>query len=277
MTSFLRSTGIIALGFGLTGCNQLERVDASGVSGGGDDIPPEVRAAFERSCGKAGCHVAGAQSPTLAGDGIGGLIGAPSGAGVPMISLGDTANSYIALKVLPDEVLAGLGASRNGARMPLGLIDANAQEDIQTILAWIGGADFPGGGTGGDDETTGDAEGSSTGGGEPLEPTWANIESKIFAPTCSCHLAPAGAGNGNLSLESGKAYANIINVKSKQATTMNLVTPMDPANSYLFLKINGEFLDAPGGSGDQMPQFGTALSEDLQLLMQEWIEAGAPN
>lgn len=263
----------------LPACNQLEKIDDSNSGGGQGGLPATVQLAFERSCGTAGCHAAGATAPTLEGAGIADLIGAPSmGSALPLITLGDTASSYIAIKMLPDDVIAGLGVTRTGSRMPLGFdyASGNAEKlaDTRTILAWIGGADYSDGGmteTGGA-ETTGGGESTA---GPMLEPTFANIQSEIFAKTCSCHNAPAGGANGNLSLQMDTAYANIFGVKSSELATLDLVKAGEPDNSYLFLKVNGTFLEA-GGSGLVMP-IGSMLPPDQLMLMEEWITAGALN
>jgi hypothetical protein len=271
---------LVAVGLGLGGCNQLEKLDDDGGSGGGVEVPDEVQAAFTRSCANSPtCH-AGGFSPPL--DDVGALIGAPSTTAIPLLTLGDTANSYIAIKMLPDEVLAGLGIMRVGGRMPQGFDYENGLPetlaDTQIILAWIGGASFEsgGGGTGEDPTTGGDPTGDDTTGGEPLAPTFTNVKAEIFVKTCGCHQSAPGPANGNLSLLPDEAYANIFEVKSMQATMTNLITPADPATSYLYLKLTGEQMSVPGGSGTQMPQ-GPLLDETQLALVEDWILAGAMN
>lgn len=264
-----------ALVLALTGCNQLEKLDGSGGSGGGD-LPPDVVAAFERSCGTSpACHAAGGQPPTLDATISSSIIGGiANGSSIPMVTIGDTANSYLAIKMLPDDVLAGLGVTRTGARMPLGFDyatgSADTLADTETILAWIGGATFPGGGGGGS-SSSGDPTGDPTG---DTTPTFARVQKEIFAPSCSCHVSDAGAGG--LSLLAANAYDNIVNVKSPTATMTNLVTPMDLTASYLYLKIDGGFLDVPGGVGSPMP-LGPMLSAAQLTLLEDWILAGALN
>lgn len=248
---------------GLAGCNQLEKIGDTD-SGGGSTVPTEVRVAFEESCGKVGCHVAGGTAPTLTGGSLDALVG------TEYVTIGDIAGSLIAVKMLPDATLAELGIKRDGARMPLDQDFLNPNNQI--ILAWIAGAEFAdttGGGSTGDMATTG--AGTT---GDPTAPTFTNVQA-IFTASCSCHLAPPGVGNGMLSLAMADAYANIFNKKSVGLPTMNLVTPMDSSNSYLYLKLTGEFV-AAGGKGDKMP-LGPALTADQLLLVQEWIDAGALN
>jgi len=248
---------VAALLLGLSACNQLEKLDENGSASGGDSIPTDVQLAFEGSCGTSpACHAAG----------------------VPYITLGDTANSYIALKMLPQAVVDGLGAARMGNRMPLGFDYASGNEDVlaetRTILAWIGGADYPGGGGGTED--TGDATTTATTTDEPLEPTFANVQAQVF-PSCSCHNAdPLDVLNGNFSMKAGMEYAAIVNIKSGQLATMDYIKPSDPDTSYLYLKVTNKHLDA-SGSGDPMPPPGGMLSADKVMLLEEWIAAGAMN
>ena len=268
-----------ALLLALPGCNQLEKIDDSNSGGDEGGVPAAVQLAFERSCGTAGCHSTGATAPALEGAGIADLIGAPStGSALPLITLGDTANSYIAIKMLPDDVIAGLGVTRTGSRMPQGFdyASGNADKlaDTRTILAWIGGADYPGGGGGmtetGGNETTSGEESTA---GPMLEPTFANVQAEIFMKACSCHNSQAMPGNGNLSLEMATAYANLFGVKSSQLATMDLVKAGEPDKSYLFLKVNNTQIEA-GGMGGVMPVGGMLTPEQLMLL-EEWISAGA--
>lgn len=261
------------------GCNQLEAIDES-ASGGGGDLPPDVVAAFERSCGNSpGCHAAGGQSPTLDATVSSMIIGgSANGSAIPLVTLGDTANSYIAIKMLPDSVISGFGATRTGSRMPLGFDPATGSPetlaDTQTILAWIGGADFPGGGdTGGmtTDPTTGDPTTGDT------TPTFTRVKDEILTPICGpCHVgAPDPVGNGGLIVvPADVAYANIVDVKSTQATTTDLVKGGEPLASYLYLKLSGDFADVAGGKAAQMPLGG--MLDDAQLkLVEDWILAGA--
>lgn len=249
----------------LAGCNQLEKLDETD-SAGESGIPPEVRAAFEQSCGKGGCHVSGGPAPTLAGGALDELVG------TKYVTIGDIPASYIAVKMLPDATLEALGLKReSGGRMPLDQDFLNPNNQI--ILAWIAGAEFAettgGGGTTGDTAT---GEPGTT--GDPSAPTFTNVQA-IFTASCGCHLAAPGIGNGMLSLLEADAHANIVDKKSVGLPTMNQITPMDPSNSYLYLKLTGEFVTA-GGKGDKMP-LGPALTPEQLMLIQEWIDAGAPN
>lgn len=130
--------------------------------------------------------------------------------------------------------------------------------------------------TGTTDDSTGttDAPTSSTtattGG---TAPAFADIQA-IFSATCSCHLTSPSPGNGMMELTDGKAHANIVGVPSSELPSMNRITPGDPANSYLWLKLTGGYLEA-GGKGDPMPLLGDLTQDQLDTI-EAWIIAGAP-
>lgn len=262
------------------GCNQLEAIDAS-ASGGGGDLPPDVVAAFERSCGNSpGCHAAGGQSPTLDATVSSMIIGgSANGSAIPLVTLGDTANSYIAIKMLPDNVIAAFGQTRTGSRMPLGFDPATGSPDTladtQTILAWIAGADFPGGGTGGG--TGGMTTGGPTTG--DTTPTFTRVKNEIFAMHCSCHLSPADlALNGNFSMPLADAYASTVGIKSIQAPMTDYITPGDPLNSYIYLKMTNQQSMVTMNGDALMPDGATQpLPADQLKLVEDWIAAGAMN
>ncbi|HKA54970.1 MAG TPA: hypothetical protein VKJ47_15055, partial [Candidatus Binatia bacterium] len=72
--------------------------------------------------------------------------------------------------------------------------------------------------------------------GEPIDPTatFTRVQNEVFTPTCAalgCH-DPLGKQE-NLILTPGRSYAAIVNVPSVQMSSLQLVSPNDPANSYL--------------------------------------------
>ena len=74
------------------------------------------------------------------------------------------------------------------------------------------------------------------------------------------------------------AYANIVDTASVGLPAMNLITPGEPDNSYLYLKVSLTNADiaARGGSGATMPSGGMFMPDQLALI-EEWIAAGALN
>jgi len=107
-----------------------------------------------------------------------------------------------------------------------------------------------------------------------MEATFTRVQNEIFNPSCAlsgCHSA--GSAAQGLSLAEGQAFGNIVNVPSSVQGSKNRIEPGDPNNSYLYLKVIGD----PSISGVQMPRFRTPLSQELQDLLKDWIEAGAEN
>lgn len=138
------------------------------------------------------------------------------------------------------------------------------------------------------DDSTGGTTGASTG-GTTEEPTssatggsstggagvsFAAVQ-EIFTSSCNCHQTPPNPGNGMLELTPGNAHANLVGVKSSQATGTNRVEPGDPSTSYLWLKLTGDYLTVTGGTGDPMP-LGGSLTPEQMTTIEEWILAGAP-
>ncbi|MEZ4380915.1 MAG: hypothetical protein R3A79_06180 [Nannocystaceae bacterium] len=267
-----------ALALSLIACGDLVAVgDTEGSTGAG--VPAAVELAFAEACATSGCHDAATRAAglSLAAADLEALIDGPSSAGIPMVTIGDVAGSYLAIKMLPDDVLSAQGLARVGARMPPTGDFTSANN--QTILAWIAGAQFPdeGGDTTGDagtststgDATTGDA---TTGDGAP---TFAADVWPLLQMRCSCHLGAADeALNGGLAFPMASAYDDLVDAPSIDVPTMDLIEPSDPANSYLLHKLKGTQADV-GGAGVQMPTGGALDAAEIQRI-EDWIAAGAP-
>lgn len=93
----------------------------------------------------------------------------------------------------------------------------------------------------------------------------------FITKACNCHqsdplMAP-------FSLKQGEAYKAIVNVPSGQVKTMMFVKPGSTAESYLWHKVNGTFMDV-GGTGMIMP-FTIPLNADEKKIFEKWILAGA--
>lgn len=104
---------------------------------------------------------------------------------------------------------------------------------------------------------------------EEIAPTFTDIQQSIFNQSCAlsgCHVS--GSVNPDLS---GNAYPNIVNKSS--STGMNYITPDDPDNSYLLLKVLG----GNGISGSRMPINSSPLSEEKINALTQWINDGAQN
>ena len=93
------------------------------------------------------------------------------------------------------------------------------------------------------------------------------VQENIFTPSCAtsgCH-----AGSVFPDLREEQAFNAIVNQASRQSS-LNLVTPFEPDNSYLMRKVDG----TPGISGGGMPPAGR-LSSSLRATLRDWIENGA--
>lgn len=134
-----------------------------------------------------------------------------------------------------------------------------------------------------------------TAGGATPPSAFNDIQTQVFTPLCSsCHAGSTPAGNVNL--QGGNSYAQLVNVPSCELATMDRVEPGSPNNSYLFRKVEGSLSGLSGCSvaacnpfggcadpcGSQMPwdsdcTSSPALSAAQRNLIQAWINAGAPN
>jgi hypothetical protein len=94
----------------------------------------------------------------------------------------------------------------------------------------------------------------------------------IFQVECFCHRSPMPSGM--LDLNDDMAYDSLVDVPSVQVPEVNRVTPGDPDNSYLYLKLIGEQASV-GGGGTRMPQGGGMLPDDQIDLVRHWILGGA--
>ncbi len=84
---------------------------------------------------------------------------------------------------------------------------------------------------------------------------------------------------GDLLLETGAAYTNLVNVDPVNAAALTSgwkrVTPGDTATSYLYHKVTG---DLPNASfGVRMPNGKPKLNKTLLTVIQLWIAGGAPD
>lgn len=97
------------------------------------------------------------------------------------------------------------------------------------------------------------------------------IQTQIFTPKCvGCHgnvVRQAG-----LNLASGSSFLSLVNVKSTE-TSLTLVIPSDPDESYLLHKLEGR----SDIVGNRMPQGGPFLTTVEVDLIKQWISDGAQN
>lgn len=93
----------------------------------------------------------------------------------------------------------------------------------------------------------------------------------ILTKNCAtedCHVGPKPAKK--LDLSEGKSYQNMVNVVSREAPKLKIVTPAKPEVSYLIDKLTGN-----QDEGDRMPSGKKALPKSEIELIKKWILAGA--
>jgi hypothetical protein len=116
--------------------------------------------------------------------------------------------------------------------------------------------------------------------------TFDRIQRQILNQSCAlsgCHDSQTQAGN--LLLDSGAAYGNLLNVSPSNPSASGAGwlrvdapnppgTSGDASNSYLFNKIDDNL---PAASyGERMPLNQRKLNKTLRQVIELWIEAGAP-
>ena len=77
-----------------------------------------------------------------------------------------------------------------------------------------------------------------------------------------------------MSLVPAHAIANLVNVKSVEATSLMRVVPGNPDKSYLIMKLEGTHIEN-GGMGARMPFGAPPLSADKIAKFRQWISEGA--
>jgi hypothetical protein len=107
--------------------------------------------------------------------------------------------------------------------------------------------------------------------------SFASIVQGILVPRCAsaaCHGGSPPAAFPRLDPEG--AYDAIVGVESQQASGVMLVKPLDPAASYLLLKLRGE-AGSVGGLATVMPIGDAALDPSDLAAVEAWIANGAPH
>ncbi len=104
------------------------------------------------------------------------------------------------------------------------------------------------------------------------DPSFASVIQEIFTrrgcSASSCHGAAQQAG---MSLTSGNAYANLVNVAATQAA-VDRVIPGNANDSYIIVKVEGR-----ATTGARMPLGGSALDNIDLTNLKNWINQGAKN
>lgn len=252
--------------------------DAQPIEGeGGSDIPESVQQAFDDACVAVGCHAAGSSAGglNLEAGSSDAILSLASSTGVPYVTIGDLANSYLALKILPPSSRPEGSPSVSGQQMPIG---GSRPAETAVIIAWIAGLDVEG----------------ALGGGcfgpqsYPADISFADHVYPILQGGCitaGCHTASENA----LLLptdDAQGAYDLLVDVPSVRMTSAQMsdptVMPLDyvemgtPDQSYLWLKITGTHREVNGGGGLPMPPSGALCSSDMNAVYRWIFEGAAP-
>ncbi len=105
----------------------------------------------------------------------------------------------------------------------------------------------------------------------------------IWDASCSCHMADDGGmmAAPYLTLNDGLSEQNLVLAPAADPGTdgsgvgLNLVEPGDPASSYLWLKVNGGWMEAGGqtdNNNSNMPPVGSLSADDLAKI-EAWINS----
>jgi hypothetical protein len=98
----------------------------------------------------------------------------------------------------------------------------------------------------------------------------------ILTQNCAGNGGGCHPSSGNLNLDSGKAYAALVNVDAQECagtTGIKYVAPGSPSTSYIIDKLMGTNLCM----GLQMPEGASPLSPATIQTISDWICEGAPN
>lgn len=103
--------------------------------------------------------------------------------------------------------------------------------------------------------------------------TFSQVQAEVFTPSCAkagCHVA--GIAAGQLVLQAGASYGEIVGRSAIGNPSLDRVEPGDPERSYLLKKLRGD----ADITGDRMPQDGPPfLSQEQFEGIAGWIWAGA--
>jgi hypothetical protein len=108
----------------------------------------------------------------------------------------------------------------------------------------------------------------------PQQVSFSSQIQPIFTASClgnACHDSVMPADG--LPLTAGSSYAALVGVNSTQCTSVKLVAPGAPDQSYLVWKLQGS---GPCFFGSRMPKSASLPASQIQLV-RDWIANGAPN
>ena len=107
---------------------------------------------------------------------------------------------------------------------------------------------------------------------------FSELQARFFKPDCATSLCHTGnpPTHAPLSLDDDQSYANLINRPASQASSILLVKPGAPDQSYLMLKLLGT-VGSSGAVSTRMPLNKPAVDNERLEAVRAWIKRGAPN
>jgi hypothetical protein len=103
--------------------------------------------------------------------------------------------------------------------------------------------------------------------------TFSRVQTQIFSPSCALSGCHAGAApQRGMDLSAGKAYGQIVGVRSVESARLR-IAPGDMPASYMISKVQGDATI----TGSRMPFGGPYLPPDKEKLLVDWVRRGAPN
>ncbi len=109
----------------------------------------------------------------------------------------------------------------------------------------------------------------------PVDPsaTFTRVQRELFDVSCALAGCHAGsAPQAGMDLAAGRAYGNIVGVRSTERGDLNRIEPFSPDACYMVKKLRGD----PDIIGSPMPLVGSITRAQLDLL-ENWILRGAPD
>jgi hypothetical protein len=130
---------------------------------------------------------------------------------------------------------------------------------------------------GGSSAAAGSGAAVDDGDAAPAAATFADVYTEILQPICSTCHRPGGDGSFQNFSSQSAAYAALVGVKASGpscgSSGETRVVPGNASQSLLWQKVS----ETSPPCGDQMPLGGPPLSSAQTTLIEDWINAGAPN
>lgn len=280
----------------LAGCPQVKKIEEDPGDTGEGGVPVAVQSFMDSYCALSGCHVGGAQAPDLSSGGIEGTLTQTSVSGVPYFTQGDIANSWLAVKMLPDA--PGIMPPPTSPAQP-------SAEEVALVIGWIAGAPLDGG-TGGmttdatatDAMTTSDTTPADMGDAAPTLCTTEMVDNggtvasidagdgagqiptaigDVLTANCGCHYTDSVAEgyvaySGNQPMNALADFtANFAGFNPNGFSDM-------PASAAIAARIDGRGMPMAlcGVEGTAASENAAMTQEDFDLLF-GWLSDGTPD